>query len=562
MPATKSFWTSCPGLERPGYDHPAAARPDWECLQQKYAALAVVLPTLGISEANPMERIRAFSLAALATLAIFAVSGACGNSKPSDVRPAAVSGKFYPADPQKLRLAVDKFLQGSTVIPMENPVALIVPHAGYIYSGQICADAYRQVMGRPYDVVVILGTNHTTADFRGISFGDYSALRTPLGDIPIDGEVISSLLAECKDCKRNREVHISEHSIEVQLPFVQVLFPKARVVPAVIHPPDYEMCVRFGEILAKVLKNRQALIVASSDLSHYPDYKDAAAVDRLTLETIAGLDTMRISSVMRNLNVPSLDTRACGEAAILAAVTAARALGATRAVIAGYANSGDIPVGDRSRTVGYGAVVLAHGNAPGNTAALNRPTPPSTASPLQSSEKKALLAFARETITRYLTTQTVPLARSFPARMEFRQGVFVTLRKAGQLRGCIGHMAEDIELGKAVGAMALQSAFNDPRFPPVELSEVNSLEIEISVLTPLKSIPNFEQIVVGRDGVLMSKSGTSAVFLPQVAVENNWNRPQMLDNLCIKAGLQSGCWKRDAQFQVFQADVFGESQIK
>ncbi len=515
-----------------------------------------------ISEANPMERIRAFTLAALATMAIFAVSGACGNTKPSDVRPAAVSGKFYPADPQKLRLAVDKFLQGSVAISLEDPVALVVPHAGYIYSGQICADAYRQVMGRPYEVIVILGTNHTTPDFRGISLGDYTALRTPLGDIPVDGEVLSSLLAECKDCKRNREVHINEHSIEVQLPFVQALFPKARVVPAVIHPPDYEMCVRFGKILAKVLKNRQALIVASSDLSHYPDYRDAATVDRLTLETIAGLDTMRISSLMRNLNAPNLGTRACGEAAILAGITAAKALGATRAVIAGYANSGDIPVGDRSRTVGYGAVVLAHGNAPSDTSALNRPTPPSVAIPFQSSEKKALLAFARETITRYLTTQTVPLARNFPARMEFRQGVFVTLKKAGQLRGCIGHIPGDIEIGKAVGAMALQSAFNDPRFPPVELGEVKSLEIEISVLTPLKTVANSDQIVVGRDGVLLSKAGASAVFLPQVAIENNWNRSQMLDNLCIKAGLQSGCWKRDAQFQVFQAEVFGESQVE
>ena len=480
----------------------------------------------------------------------------------SNVRPPAVAGQFYPASPEKLRQAILSFIKDAVPARAEKPVAIVVPHAGYIFSGQIIADAYRQAMGRKYEVVVIPGTNHTAQNFSRISVYSGSAFRTPLGDAQVDKPVAAALLAKDKDCTADDGPHRREHSVEVQVPFIQVLFPEAHIVPVVIGEPALSMCSRFGQTLAEVLKDRQALIVASSDLSHYPDYKDAAAVDRLTLETIAGLDTMRISSLMRNLNVPNLDTRACGEAAILVAVTAARALGATRAVIAGYANSGDIPVGDRSRTVGYGSVVLAHGSAPSNTAALNRPTPPSAASPLQFSEKKVLLAFARETITRYLTTQTVPLARSFPARMEFRQGVFVTLRKAGQLRGCIGHMAEDIELGKAVGAMALQSAFNDPRFPPVELSEVNSLEIEISVLTPLKSIPNFEQIVVGRDGVLMSKSGTSAVFLPQVAVENHWNRSQMLDNLCIKAGLQSGCWKRDAQFQVFQADVFGESQVK
>jgi len=110
--------------------------------------------------------------------------------------------------------------------------------------------------------------------------------------------------------------------------------------------------------------------------------------------------------------------------------------------------------------------------------------------------------------------------------------------------------------------MALQSAFNDPRFVPVQLSELNSLEIEISALTPLKPVARPDEIVVGRDGVLMSKGRSSAVFLPQVATENHWNRTEMLDNLCVKAGLPSGCWKSDAKFQVFQAEVFSESQFK
>jgi AmmeMemoRadiSam system protein B len=306
-----------------------------------------------------MKQILALTLVSIATSAVYLVSGACGNPKPGDTRPAAVSGKFYPADPRKLKLAIEQFLQDSPEITLEKPIAVIVPHAGYIYSGQICADAYRQVMGHPYDTIVVLGTNHTTANFSGVSLGDYDNFRTPLGDVPVDREVTSNLLTESKDCKRTREVHISEHSIEVQLPFIQVLFPNARIVPAVIHPPDYQMCVRFGEALAKVLRNRRALIVVSSDLSHYPNHKDAAKVDRETLETITTLNPARIASIMRILDIPNLDTRACGEAAILAGVTAAKALGATRAVVAGYANSGDLPVGDRSSTVGYGAVVLA-----------------------------------------------------------------------------------------------------------------------------------------------------------------------------------------------------------
>lgn len=500
--------------------------------------------------------------AVLIALILYAGFGACGNSQSSTVRPAAVAGQFYPSDPAKLKLAVTQFLQGSPVVSVEKPIAIIVPHAGYIYSGQIAADAYRQVQGFPYDTIVILGVNHTTAAFEGISIGDYGAFNTPLGRVEVNEEICLALTAENKGCVRNRDVHVNEHSIEVQLPFIQVLFPKARIVPAVIHPPDYDMCVRFGQTLAKVLKNRQALIVISSDLSHYPTCENANKADRLTLETIASLDLARISAVMRKLDVPNLSTRACGEAGILAGVTAARALGARRAVVAGYANSGDVLIGDQSRAVGYGAVVLGSGAQPGNTALLNRTPPPTSAPPLQNAEKKVLLAFAREVILRYLTTETVPLARDFSPRMAVSQGAFVTLRKNGELRGCIGHIPPDMELGRTVGAMALQSAFNDSRFSPVRLNEVKNLEIEISVLTPMKTIASPNEIVVGRDGVLISKPGASAVFLPQVAPENNWNRTEMLENLCRKAGLSSECWQRDARFQVFQAEVFSESQVK
>jgi AmmeMemoRadiSam system protein B/AmmeMemoRadiSam system protein A len=494
--------------------------------------------------------------------AICAGFGTFGNYKAAEVRPPAVAGQFYPSDPQKLKLAIQQFLSGAAEIHMEKPIALIVPHAGYIYSGQICADAYRQVRGHSYEVIILLGVDHTTPGFSGISLGDYGAYRTPLGDVQVDQELISALMSECKDCNRNHEVHVREHSIEIQLPFIQTLFPKAKIIPAIIHPPDKALCTRFGSALAKVLKNRQALIVISTDLSHYPTGENAAKADRQTLTAIAGLDLAKVSTIMKALDMPHLDTRACGEAAILAGMTAAKMLGATRAVLASYANSGDISIGDRTRTVGYGAMVLTSGKDPSSMALLAQPAVPAQAAPLQASERKSLLAFARESIHRYLTTQTVPLARALAARMSSPQGAFVTLKKSGKLRGCIGHIPGDMELGKAVGAMALQSAFGDPRFPAVELSELKDLEIEISVLTPMKTVASFNEIVVGRDGVLLSKAGASAVFLPQVAAENNWSRSEMLDNLCQKAGLSTGCWKRDAQFQVFQAEVFSESQFK
>jgi AmmeMemoRadiSam system protein A len=360
---------------------------------------------------------------------------------------------------------------------------------------------------------------------------------------------------------QGRIVHIGEHSIEVQIPFIQTILPNARIVPVVIYPADLKMCLRFGQSLAKVLKDRKALIVISSDLSHYPDYDNGVKADSLTLETIAGLEPSQVSSLMRKLDAPGLDTRACGEAAILAGMEAANSLGATRAVVAGYANSGDALIGDKSRIVGYGAVILSSGSAPNDTKALKRPMPPPRAEPLQDSEKKLLLQFARESIRRYLTTETLPLARNFPNRMKYHQGAFVTLKKDGDLRGCIGNLMGDSELGQTVGSMALQAAFNDRRFRPVELEELKDLEIEISVLTPMASISSPEEIVVGRDGILLSKSGSSAVFLPQVAEENNWDRTETLKNLCKKGGLPAGCWEKGAQFQVFQADVFSEHEF-
>jgi hypothetical protein len=504
---------------------------------------------------------RGWVIPALAAV-FYLASGACGHSKPDNVRLPAVAGKFYPAEPGKLRQAIEEFLRDAARFSTEKPLALIVPHAGYIYSGQICADAYRQAMGHTYDTIVILGVNHTTAGFRGVSLGDFSAFRTPLGDAKVDEEVVSALLPKCRDCSRSAEVHLEEHSIEVQIPFVQVLFPNAKIVPAVVHPADLEMCTHFGQALAGAMKGRRALIVISTDLSHYPSSEDAAKADRATLEIIATLDPAKTKSFMTRLDVPKMDTRACGEASLLAGLTAAKALGAARAVVVGYANSGDVAVGDRSRAVGYGAMVLTSGSAPSDTSLLRRAPRPSRAAPLTDSDKKALLQFARETIRRYLATQTVPLARGFPPRMDFPQGAFVTLKKNGELRGCIGHMAADLELGKTVGAMAILAAFDDPRFTPVQMKELDDIEIEISVLTPMKAIASPDEIVLGRDGVHLTKGAKSAVFLPQVATENNWDRTQMLENLCAKGGLPAGCWKQGADLKIFQADVFRESEFK
>jgi len=511
-----------------------------------------------------MKKLSIIVFLVAANAAFWDVSNA-GESQSSRVRAPAVAGQFYPSDAHMLEQAIEKYAEDAVPVTAEKPIALILPHAGYIYSGQICADGYRQAMGQKYDTVVILGTNHTTPAFNKISVYARGAFKTPLGEAKIDETVASALLAKDADCRENIEVHEREHSVEVQVPFIQVFFPSATIVPVIIGDSDLTMCTHFGQVLAQCLKDRRVLIVASSDLSHYPSYKDAVQVDRRTLDAIASMEPASFkSSVKASMGegIQNLLTCACGEAPILACMTAAKLLGATRGVVLSYANSGDVSVGSQSRVVGYGSVALVGGPGKSTTTTQQGQSMSSAATELQNSEKKLLLAFARETIRRYLTTGTTPLARGFTARLRVPQGAFVTLRKHGELRGCIGRIPADFELGKTVGTMAIEAAFNDLRFSPLTLSEMPDIEIEISALTPMKSIEKAEQIRLGKDGVVMEKAGRSAVFLPQVATEQHWGRDELLDHLCVKAGLPAGSWKKGAKLSVFQAEVFSESEFK
>ncbi len=481
-----------------------------------------------------------------------------------DIRPSAVAGKFYSESSPVLKQIIEAYLSDAIPISVKSPLALIAPHAGYIFSGQICADAYNQVRNQTYDTVIILGTNHTSPRFGKIAIYPGGGFETPLGIARVDKDLVSDLLAADQNCVLNASVHETEHSVEVQVPFIQVLFPQAKIVPIVVGTPDPALCRSFGENLAKVMKGRRALIVASSDLSHYPSYQDAVKVDRETLMAIAGMDTDALHGTLsshHNRGIANLHTEACGEAPILAAMAAAKALGAQGTKIVSYANSGDVSIGESDRVVGYGAVVFTKEKTllsfPDNQTASDAIT-----NDLPDSDKKALLAFARKSITWFLKTRTVPLPRGFSSQVEQPQGVFVTLKKHGDLRGCIGRIIPDAPLKRLAGSMALQSAFNDPRFPSLTLDEISQIEIEMSVLTPIKPIAQAEDIVVGRDGVILQKGGRSAVFLPQVAPEQGWTREQMLDQLALKAGLSKDAWRTGAQFSTFQAIVFSESQVR
>ncbi|MGE5358958.1 MAG: AmmeMemoRadiSam system protein B [Bacteroidales bacterium] len=500
------------------------------------------------------------SSALLLSLACGVACCAATGRSTQDVREPIGAGQFYPRSAATLRSALRAMMADALPPRPDRPVAIVVPHAGYIYSGQIAADAYRQASAHRYDTVVIVGTNHTDGGFRKVAILPGRSFKTPLGNAPIDDAFVAALMKADSDCVFDAAPHRAEHSVEVQVPFVQHLFPNARLVPIVVGRPDQAMCERLGRALASVAKDRSVLIVASSDLSHYPSADNASAVDRGTLETIASMDVQALYDRefgRQSAQVPELVTHACGSGPVMTAIAAARALGAARAVALSYANSADVAVGDPERVVGYGAVVFSAGGPSSDVSALK--TPPPDAGALQADDKKALLAYARNTLTRYLGTETLPLARGFSARVNRKGGVFVTLKKQGELRGCIGHIPSDSAVAGLVGRMALESALNDPRFPKVTADELRGLELEISVLTPPKRVGGATDIVVGRDGVFLDADGRGAVFLPQVAPEQGWNRDEMLDNLCVKAGLPANRWRRPGvTYSTFQADVFGE----
>jgi AmmeMemoRadiSam system protein B/AmmeMemoRadiSam system protein A len=482
-----------------------------------------------------------------------------------EVREPAVAGKFYPSDPAKLKRAVDFYLDHA-VEPEpggHKPLAIVAPHAGYVYSGQICADAWRQARGHRYDLVVILGTNHTDPDFTGVSIIPGGVYRTPFGDARIDEDIAGALSAVDPAFSYRAAVHRKEHSVEVQVPFAQVLFPDAPIVAAVVGRADPDLCARFGRALAEAVKDRSALIVASTDLSHYPRYEDACRVDRAVLRAAATMDPAAVRREIKAQmmqHIANLATCACGEAPLLAAMTAANMSGAHGARIVSYANSGDTLAGRPERVVGYGA--LAFSTCYGDVPAFPGPLPADGEADLAEPQKRALLSLARATITEVLLADALPLPRSADPPLNAHRGAFVTLKKDGQLRGCIGHMTADRPLQQTVGAMALQAAFNDRRFVQVSAGELNRLEIEISVLTPQKAVPGPDAIRVGTDGVVIHKAGKSAVFLPQVAVEQGWSREEMLGHLCRKAGLPADGWKEGAKLMTFQATVFSEHEFR
>jgi len=433
-------------------------------------------------------------------------------------------------------------------------VAIIAPHAGYPFSGRVAASSFNQIdPGKQYENIFLLGPSHYVG-FEGASVyadGDYV---TPLGKVPVNKDIARKLSASSRIFSSRTDAHAKEHSVEVEIPFLQYLLKgKFSIVPIVVGASTQETCDLIAEALRPYL-NLRNLFVISTDFSHYPSYADANAVDSATADAVLSNSVRRLAGTMASnegRKVPNLVTSMCGWSCVMTLLSMTQDMPHAQLTRIEYRNSGDAEGGDRGRVVGYCAITVS-------LAAGGNPQPFS----LDKREKADLLAIARNAVEQYVKSGTVPALDSsrYSAGLGTGCGAFVTLKEKGSLRGCIGHFESDEPLFRVVQEMALAAATQDYRFQPVAADELKQISIEISVLTPMRRISSVDDIELGRDGIYIKKGSHAGTFLPQVATETGWTKEEFLGHCARdKAGIGWDGWK-DADIYVYEALVFDESQ--
>ena len=268
------------------------------------------------------------------------------------VRRPAVAGMFYPDDPRELKQQIDFFLQNLEDRPIVGEIyGIISPHAGYLYSGQVAAAAYRQLLPHDYRYVAVVSPSHREY-FNGVSVLPAISYETPLGEVKIAAELCERLAEQCEIVVPSWAGHREEHALEVQLPFLQRVLGEFELIPIVMGDQNYDYAVELGEALAKVLRHEDSLVVASSDLSHYYPASEAERMDRRVADRINAYDHEGLWD-----DVEMRRAEACGAGPMVAAMVAARKMGANKAEVLMYRHSGDV-TGDRSAVVGYLSAAL------------------------------------------------------------------------------------------------------------------------------------------------------------------------------------------------------------
>ncbi|MBU1905547.1 MAG: AmmeMemoRadiSam system protein B [Candidatus Omnitrophica bacterium] len=461
-----------------------------------------------------------------------------------NVKEANVAGMFYPEDPVRLSEMIDGFIKEAEPEIIEGEIfALISPHAGYAYSGRVAGHGYKLIKNKPYKTVIIIAPSHHFK-FTGISVFPEGSFRTPLGELEIDQEFTQKLLDQDPEITCQPRAFDQEHSLEVQLPFLQKTLTDFEIVPIIMGDCSLSTCQKLSRLLKQAIGDRNdVLVIASTDMYHGYDHEEARVVDQETLSYIQNMDAEGLYYGLREGRL-----QLCGGWPVVSTLILSKELGHNKLGVLNYTNSAQV-TGKKVKgtwTVGYASCAID--KEEGEEGMLNI------------EQRKRLLEIARQSIENYLNTgKRLEVNEKDPLLVkEF--GAFVTLNKNGHLRGCIGNIIASGPLYLTVKNMAVEAAVNDPRFPEVILSELEDIEIEVSVLSPLEKVESADKIELGKHGVIVRKGSSSGVFLPQVATETGWSKEEFLSNLCAqKAGLSTDAWKdKSTEIFIFTAEVFSE----
>lgn len=483
-----------------------------------------------------------------------------------DVRKPAVAGTFYPANPVELTKTIAQlFAEVDKPSISGRPIGLVAPHAGYLYSGKIAARAFKLLEGEEFDTVVIVSPSHTVF-FKGSAVYSGEGYQTPIGVVEIDKEMATRIASMHPSVYFSSMGHASgstrgEHALEVQLPFLQiVLGTKFKMVAIVMGDQEPDSIRALGGVLATTLKDSNALLIASTDLSHFHPEKAARKLDFAIQTAIEKYDPELLIDTLN-----SGKGEACGGGPVASVMMAARQLGGAEMKFLEYGTSATV-TGDFDEVVGYLSAAIikqgTHRTATRPKKELGTPAAKRDAqSELTADEQQSLMTIARESIAARLRGKNydVPVITTLEDR---KQGVFVTLMLNGDLRGCVGRIQAREPITDAVAAMAQAAAFEDPRFEELTADEFDKLHIEISLLSRLERVKDFaNDIVIGRDGLLIKLDMHSGLLLPQVATEHGFTVEQFLEQTCLKAGLPKNAYKdKYAEVYKFSAMVFEEKK--
>ena len=475
------------------------------------------------------------------------------------LRSSLADAGWYATDAEALSEQIEGFFQKAQVKPIDNVIALILPHAGYAYSGQTAVMGLKATV-KKYKRIVVIGPSHRIPMEEMLSVPRVTHYETPLGQIPLDVEFINKLL-KYSLFQNVPQAHKYEHSVQIELPLLQYSQEDFELVPIVAGSCSLETITKAGTIL-RSLADAETLLVASSDFVHYGRGHGYVPFTENIPENIKQVDMGAYEYIAKLDSKGFLEYKYKTGATICGSIPIAILLstlgGPVKADLINYVTSGEL-TGDFTNSVSYLSVAFSG-------AWQNRPEiePQANAPELTDEDKKELLSLARKTIVYTLRNRRVPQASELGVTisdaMRCPRAAFVTLKKNSQLRGCIGDIFPQRPLYKSVILNAINACVKDRRFPAVAEAECKDITIEISALTAPKPVGSPGDIRTGIDGVVLNKEGRSAVFLPQVAPEQGWDVNQMLSRLSLKAGLPEDAWKQGASFLVFQAVVFGEEE--